>query len=230
METRYDEARAGIAASTTDAAAQEAQLAELEGQYAGEQLRYSIGGRVGRLIEPAIEPLGFDWRIGVGIIGAFAAREVFVSTLGIVFGIAEADEESVSLRESLQRAERADGSPLMTPLAGVSLMVFFRPRLPVHEHHRRRAPRVGKLGLAGLHVRLHVDPGLLRIAGGLPGGLGPGLGRLIAPSRAAGRVGGGEGPLHSTGAAHGFATARAAGRRSLRSTGGHTVRTARAAG
>ena len=125
IETRYDEARAGILASTTDAAAQEEQLAELEGQHAGEQLRYSIGGRAGRAIEPAIEPLGFDWRIGVGIIGAFAAREVFVSTLGIVFGIAEADEESVSLRESLQRAEHADGSPLMTPLAGVSLMVFF---------------------------------------------------------------------------------------------------------
>ena len=125
IETRYDEARAGILASTTDAAAQEAQLDELEGQHAGEQLRYSIGGRAGRLIEPVIEPLGFDWRIGVGIIGAFAAREVFVSTLGIVFGIAEADEESVSLRESLQRAEHADGSRLMTPLAGVSLMVFF---------------------------------------------------------------------------------------------------------
>lgn len=124
-EARHDEARAAVFASAADPAAQEEQLAELEGRHAGEQLRYSVGGRVGRLIEPVIEPLGFDWRIGVGIIGAFAAREVFVSTLGIVFGIAEADEESVSLRESLRRAERADGSPLMTPLAGVSLMVFF---------------------------------------------------------------------------------------------------------
>ena len=68
---------------------------------------------------------GFDWRIGVGILGAFAAREVFVSTLGIVFGIADADEESQSLRTSLQEATHADGSPLMTPLAGISLMVFF---------------------------------------------------------------------------------------------------------
>ena len=80
---------------------------------------------MGRFIEPALEPLGFDWRIGVGIIGAFAAREVFVSTLGIVFGIEEADEETMSLRSSLQNAERDDGSPLMTPLSGVSLMVFF---------------------------------------------------------------------------------------------------------
>ena len=72
-------------------------LSALHGEEAGEQLRYSIAGRVGQIIEPIIEPLGFDWRIGVGILGAFAAREVFVSTLGIVFGIAEADEESPSL-------------------------------------------------------------------------------------------------------------------------------------
>ena len=46
-----------------------------------------MAGRVGRLIEPVIEPLGFDWRIGIGILGAFAAREVFVGTLGVVFDI-----------------------------------------------------------------------------------------------------------------------------------------------
>jgi ferrous iron transport protein B len=61
----------------------------------------------------------------VGILGAFAAREVFVSTLGIVFGIADADEESASLRELLREAKWEDGRPLMTPLSGVSLMVFF---------------------------------------------------------------------------------------------------------
>ena len=125
IDARYDDARQAALAATTDAAAQEERLAELAGQQAGEQLRYSLGGRLGQAIEPTIEPLGFDWRIGVGIIGAFAAREVFVSTLGIVFGIEEADEESVSLRESLQNATHADGSRLMTPLAGVSLMVFF---------------------------------------------------------------------------------------------------------
>ena len=122
---RYDALRTTAAASLTDADAQSAELARLDGREAGERLRYSAAGRVGQLIEPAIEPLGYDWRIGVGILGAFAAREVFVSTLGIVFGIAEADEESPSLRASLQNATRPDGTPLMTPLAGVSLMVFF---------------------------------------------------------------------------------------------------------
>lgn len=124
IDTQYAASRADVLA-TTPAADQEAALAELDGRLASEQLRYSVGGRMGRLIEPVLEPLGFDWRIGVGILGAFAAREVFVSTLGIVFGIEAADEESVGLRSSLQNATRDDGSRLMTPLAGVSLMVFF---------------------------------------------------------------------------------------------------------
>jgi ferrous iron transport protein B len=125
IDARFDASRTELLAATIDADTREASLAQLDGQQAGEQLRYSVAGRMGRIIEPVIEPLGFDWRIGVGILGAFAAREVFVSTLGIVFGIEEADEKSVSLRSSLQNAQRPDGSPLMSPLTGVSLMVFF---------------------------------------------------------------------------------------------------------
>ena len=49
-----------------------------------------------------LRPIGFDWQIGVGIIGAFAAREVFISTLGVVFGIGEADEENKPLRQALR--------------------------------------------------------------------------------------------------------------------------------
>lgn len=92
---------------------------------AGDQLRHSFAGQLGHVIEPAIEPLGFDWRIGVGIIGAFAAREVFVSTLAIVFDIESDGAEDEPLREALRTATWPDGRPLMTPLAGVSLMVFF---------------------------------------------------------------------------------------------------------
>lgn len=92
---------------------------------AGEQLRQSFAGRLGHAIEPAIEPLGFDWRIGVGIIGAFAAREVFVSTLAIVFDIESDGAEDEPLRDALRAARWPDGRRLMTPLAGVSLMVFF---------------------------------------------------------------------------------------------------------
>jgi ferrous iron transport protein B len=101
------------------------QLATIDDAEHAGLLAHSAAGRLGHLVEPLIEPLGFDWRLGVGIVGAFAAREVFVSTLGIVFGVGESDEESVPLREALTQAKRSDGSPLFTPLVGVSLMVFF---------------------------------------------------------------------------------------------------------
>ena len=100
-------------------------LESLSGQERGHQLRHSIAGRIGHVIEPVIAPLGFDWRIGVGILGAFAAREVFVSTMGIVFDIKDADEQNQPLRDALRSATRSDGSQLMTPLTGIALMVFF---------------------------------------------------------------------------------------------------------
>jgi ferrous iron transport protein B len=111
--------------ATMSGDAQQAALASLDARARGEQLRHSMAGRIGHLIEPVLEPLGFDWRIGVGILGAFAAREVFVSTMGIVFDIGGADEQSQTLRHALHTATRADGQRLMTPLAGISLMVFF---------------------------------------------------------------------------------------------------------
>ena len=90
------------------------------------QLENSYGGRLGHAIEPAIAPLGFDWKIGVGIIGAFAAREVFVSTLGIVYAVGgDADEASAPLRTALRNEKTADGTRAYTPLVGLSLMIFF---------------------------------------------------------------------------------------------------------
>jgi ferrous iron transport protein B len=88
-------------------------------------LQQSYGGRLGRAIEPALAPLGFDWKIGVGLIGAFAAREVFVSTMAVVYGLEGADESSLALRERLRTETRPDGSRLFTPLVCLSLMVFF---------------------------------------------------------------------------------------------------------
>jgi ferrous iron transport protein B len=101
-------------------------VSQLEQERDGELLRSSYGGRLGRFIEPTIEPLGFDWKIGVGIIGAFAAREVFISTMGVVYSIGEdVDEQSATLRERMRAETRIDGRPVYTPLVGLSLMVFF---------------------------------------------------------------------------------------------------------
>jgi ferrous iron transport protein B len=118
-------ARQAEAANSLSGEALEARRAELTSAEAGQRLRESVAGRLGHVLEPALEPLGFDWRIGIGILGAFAAREVFVSTLGIVFDIADADESNESLREALKHATWPDGRPLLTPLSGVCLMVFF---------------------------------------------------------------------------------------------------------
>lgn len=117
--------RAEVMQSSLPAAAQEQALQAIDQQEAAERLSNSYGGRLGKLMEPALEPLGFDWRIGVGIVGAFAAREVFVSTLGVVFGIGETDENHPPLRQELREAKHGDGTPLMTPLSGISLMLFF---------------------------------------------------------------------------------------------------------
>jgi ferrous iron transport protein B len=94
---------------------------------AGQALvEHSIAGRLGHAMEPLIAPLGFDWKIGIGIVASFAAREVFVSTLGIVYGLGEAqDESSTSLRDAMRKDTREDGTPLYTPLSGLSLLVFF---------------------------------------------------------------------------------------------------------
>lgn len=92
----------------------------------GAQLRQSYMGRIGRTLEPAIKPLGFDWKIGVGLTASFAAREVFVATMGVVYGVGDgADEQSTPLRTQITSATWPDGRKVFTPLVGVSLMVFY---------------------------------------------------------------------------------------------------------
>jgi ferrous iron transport protein B len=103
----------------------ERRLGELEREQKAADLRASLGGRLGQLIEPAIEPLGFDWKIGIGLIGAFAAREVFVSTMAVVYGLEGESESSDALRERVREERWPDGRPVFTPLTCFSLMVFF---------------------------------------------------------------------------------------------------------
>jgi len=98
-------------------------------EIAGERLRNSFAGRMGRAIEPVIAPLGFDWKMGIGIISSFAAREVFVSTMSTVYNVGSGDEESdagkKALVQTLQAQTRKNGSPLYTPLLAITLMVFY---------------------------------------------------------------------------------------------------------
>ncbi len=81
-----------------------------------EEMSYSIVGRIGHAIEPVLRPMGFDWRIGTAIVGAFAAKEVFVAQMGIVFAVGDADASSSALRAQLQSN--------YSPLVAFCIMLF----------------------------------------------------------------------------------------------------------
>jgi ferrous iron transport protein B len=81
-----------------------------------ESLRYSLAGRVGGMMEPLIRPLGFDWKLGTAMLGAFVAKEVFVAQVGVVYAMGEVDENSDRLRAALRRD--------YSPLVGFSMMLF----------------------------------------------------------------------------------------------------------
>jgi ferrous iron transport protein B len=105
-----------------------AQLAALDNEEAGLKLRQSFAGHLGRLIEPFIAPLGFDWKMGIGIVSSFAAREVFVSTTSTVYNVGKYDRSEASktaLEKTLRAQKNADGSLIYTPLTALTLMVFY---------------------------------------------------------------------------------------------------------
>jgi ferrous iron transport protein B len=101
---------------------------KLAGADPADQLAHSLMGRLGHLIEPAVRPLGFDGRTGTAILTSFAAREVFVSSMAIAYGVEENDDESAtrtSLRERLRAVSWPDGTPMFSPLTVAGLLVFF---------------------------------------------------------------------------------------------------------
>lgn len=101
---------------------------KLDSEDPAEQLAHSAMGRIGHVIEPVVKPLGFDGRVGTAILGSFAAREVFNTTLATIFSAEETDDEETNLRllrEKIAVAQWPDGRPLFTPLVVVSLLVFY---------------------------------------------------------------------------------------------------------
>ncbi len=94
-------------------------------EWKADQLAHSVAGRAGHLIEPVIKPLGFDWKIGIGLISSFAAREFFVSTMSIIYAVDDDGEDVEPLREELAVDKWPDGRPIFTPLVCISLMVFY---------------------------------------------------------------------------------------------------------
>lgn len=92
------------------------QIEDINNKVAEAELEYSAAGRIGKFIEPVLAPIGFDWKIGTALIGAFAAKEVFVAQMGIVYSLGEAGEDSEALRDKLREN--------YSPLVGFAIMVF----------------------------------------------------------------------------------------------------------
>jgi ferrous iron transport protein B len=121
-----EERLAAVPEGSPEAAEIEAQIDELGAIESSDRLRGSYMGRAGQILEPVIEPLGFDWKVGVAIIGSFAAREVFVPTLGVIYSVGdEADEEDEGLLASIRNDRWPDGRPVFTPLMGIALLIFY---------------------------------------------------------------------------------------------------------
>lgn len=115
VETKY-------AALQQQATTEEAKAA-VDKQYSAEKLQNSYAGILGKAIEPAIKPLGYDWKIGIALITSFAAREVFVGTMATLYSVEENDDNT--LKQKMQSAVREDGSKVYTLPASLSLMVFY---------------------------------------------------------------------------------------------------------
>ncbi|MEO7265965.1 MAG: ferrous iron transport protein B [Ferruginibacter sp.] len=99
---------------------------ELNKQRRTELLQHSFAGQLGKAIEPAIRPLGFDWKIGIALITSFAAREVFVGTMATLYSVGDdADQNNATLRQKMAAAIRPDGSKVYTLAAGLSLLIFY---------------------------------------------------------------------------------------------------------
>ncbi|RMG41647.1 MAG: ferrous iron transport protein B [Planctomycetota bacterium] len=119
----------GKATDHDDPTAVEARIAELTRQINDANRKLvatSFLGRTGKLIEPAVRPLGWDWRLGVGVLAAFPAREVIISTLGTIYSLGgDVDEQTPGLRAALKSARWPDGRPVYNLPVAVSIMVFF---------------------------------------------------------------------------------------------------------
>jgi ferrous iron transport protein B len=90
-----------------------------------EKLESSFAGIIGKSIEPAITPLGYDWKIGIALVTSFAAREVFVGTMATLYSVGDNDDDGMLLKEKMKSAVRPDGTPVFTLASGLSLLIFY---------------------------------------------------------------------------------------------------------
>ncbi|TYA64689.1 nucleoside recognition domain-containing protein, partial [Seonamhaeicola marinus] len=100
---------------------------ELDDKIAAHKLQYSYIGIIGRAIEPAIRPLGYDWKIGIGLVTSFAAREVFVGTLATIYSVGSAsdNEDEDTIKSKMAAEVHSNGTKVFTLASGISLLLFY---------------------------------------------------------------------------------------------------------
>ena len=128
-----------------------------------EQLKHSFAGMLGHAIEPVIRPLGFDWKIGVALIASFAAREVLVSTLSIIYNVGkDEDAQSQTLIAAVRDAKTDDGRPAWTPSDGLDADGLLCSGDAVYVDHGGRSPRNQFMAVAAVYGRLYDRVGVCR--------------------------------------------------------------------
>ena len=98
---------------------------ELNDQIAAFKLEHSYIGIVGKTIEPLIRPLGYDWKVGIGLVASFAAREVFVGTLATIYSVGSASEDEETIKTRMENETYEDGTKVFTLASGISLLLFY---------------------------------------------------------------------------------------------------------
>jgi ferrous iron transport protein B len=124
-EKRFDPIQAKYSALKVNVN-DEVKLAAIERDEAAEKLENSYAGILGQMIEPAIKPLGFDWKIGISLITSFAAREAFVGTMSTIYSVDSGDEQTATIRNKMRDAVNPNtGLPVFTFATSLSLMLFY---------------------------------------------------------------------------------------------------------
>lgn len=121
----FAERRAAIFAQALPDSATEEGLRLANAEERAQQLEYSLLGRIGKFIEPAFKPLGWDWRVSASVVAGFPAREVVIGVMGTVYALGSDVEEGTRLRDRLRESRWPDGSPVFTLAMVLGLLVFY---------------------------------------------------------------------------------------------------------
>ena len=122
---QFAEQRAAIVAKALPQGATAEALRGLNAEERARQLEYSLLGRIGKFIEPAFRPLGWDWRVSASVVAGFPAREVVIGVMGTVYALGSDVEEGAGLRERLRESRWPDGRPVFTLAMALGLLVFY---------------------------------------------------------------------------------------------------------